>query len=156
MEEASATGRISGDSEAGLTVRTADSTTGCESRVACVVCFTSCEPKSSWEKVTGGGEENCSEWRGEETLVRRPVNCSSSRWSIRFLASISASRSSRSRFLCSTACFAASKASTSNRLRSLEDWAARRLRRTRSTRLCSFSSSVFARFLGRKCQLVMH
>jgi hypothetical protein len=41
-----------------------------------------------------------------------------------------------------------SRASTSCRLRSRDDWAARRLRRTRSTRRCSFSSSVLARFLG--------
>lgn len=42
-----------------------------------------------------------------------------------------------------------SKASTSCRLRSRDDCAARRFRRTRSTLRCSFSSSVLARFLVR-------
>lgn len=55
--------------------------------------------------------------------------------------------------------FRISRASTSRRFRSREDCAARRFRRTRSTRRCSFSSSVFARFLHRgknKVSTVMH
>lgn len=114
-----------------------------------LVSFESRGPKRSCENVTGRGEA-CGE--AVVALPRNtaiwPVNCSSSRWSIRFLASRSARRISRSWLRRSIACFWASRASTSMRLRSRDDCAARRLRRTRSTRRCSFSSSVLARFLS--------
>jgi hypothetical protein len=111
------------------------------------------EPKSSWENVTGVGAERSSNCDGVEAIdedrktVMVPVNCSSSRMRSSFFACMSAKRISRSAFRLSMARFSFSRASTSCRLRSRDDWAARRLRRTRSTRRCSFSSSVFARFL---------
>jgi hypothetical protein len=144
-----ATGRISGERDAGLTVREGWVSRGeAWALMDDVVSAESRGPKRSCEKVTGRGD-----WCGDAAveLPRKtamvPVNCSSSRWSMRFLASRSAKRISRSWFRRSIAVFWASRASTSCRLRSLDDWAARRLRRTRSTRRCSFSSSVFARFL---------
>ena len=148
----SSTGRISGEMEERLIVWT-----GWDTTVDCVLVgrvSASLELKSSCENVTGVGAcRNCSERAGDDApdeprkTVMPPVNCSNSRWSIAFLASESARRNSRSCARLSMARFSASNASTSCRLRSLDDWAARRLRRTRSTRRCSFSSSVFARFL---------
>lgn len=99
------------------------------------------ELKSSCEKVTGV-------WRRPskdgEALLTTPAPC----WNFRI--------SSRSvRLICcawrsaaSSSLFLLSRPSTSRRFRSRDDWAARRLRRTRSTRRCSFSSSVLARFLS--------
>jgi hypothetical protein len=147
----SSTGRISGDREAGFTVCVGSDLIGW---VLIGRSWASREPKSSWENVTGvGAERSCSDCPGveaadvERKTVIPPVNASSSRIRSSFFACMSAKRISRSWFRRSIALFSASSASTSCRLRSLDDWAARRLRRTRSTRRCSFSSSVFARFL---------
>lgn len=74
-------------------------------------------------------------------------SCSTWRVSRLFSASICASRCSRNAFCCSNRFFSFSSRSTSMRLRSRDVWAAARLRRTRSIRRCSFSSSVLARFL---------
>ncbi len=100
----------------------------------------SCELKRGCEKVRGV-------WRSASNVgapldttpvpARRPRSCPASS----LLSSCARRRAaSRSLFLCS-------RLSTSRRLRSREDWAARRFLRTRSTRRCSFSSSVLARFL---------
>lgn len=64
------------------------------------------------------------------------------------LVAMFANCNSKSLFLRSICRFSASRASTSCRFRSLDDWAALRFLKTRSTRRCSFSSSVFARFLS--------
>lgn len=152
----SATARISGESEAGFTVLGCGSTRDCVEmgRLSASVD----EPKSSCEKVMGVCVcRNCSVCSGDagdgadeprKTAIDEfPPTRSSSAWYAAHRASASAKRIKRSWFCRSTACFSASSASTSCRLRSRDDCAARRLRRTRSTRRCSFSSSVFARFL---------
>ena len=72
------------------------------------------------------------------------VTCWASR---NFSCSTAIKRSLRRRFCNSISCFSPSSFSTSCRLRSREDWAAWRFRRTLSIRRCSFSSSVLARFL---------
>ena len=64
-----------------------------------------------------------------------------------FSCSTVINRSLSDSFCCSIDIFSPSSFSTSCRLRSREDWAAWRFRSTRSIRRCSFSSSVFARFL---------
>lgn len=87
--------------------------------------------------VVWGLKSSCD--RGGRPLAFRI--CASSSMSRAFICSACWMAASRSLFLfssCSTSCL----------LRSREDWAARRFRRTRSTRRCSFSSAVLARFLG--------
>lgn len=64
-----------------------------------------------------------------------------------FSTSICDRRDRRNWFCCSIWIFSFSSFSISSLLRSREVWAAARLRRTRSIRRCSFSSSVLARFL---------
>lgn len=137
----SGTGASSGEREAGFTVgltvdRMIWSIRDCSELLDF---WPSWEPKSCWDKVILSWRES----RGEEERVTTPElrrKRLSSSTSIRlvFWALIKSVSSSLLRF---------SSASTSSRLRSREDWAARRFRRTRSTRRCSFSSSVFARFL---------
>lgn len=138
----SGTGVSSGEREAGLTVGLADDIMRSLTRLECsgVGLSSSWEPKSCWDKVMGLSRR---ESRGEDERVTTPESRRkrlSSSTSIRL--AFCALRSKVSSSL-----FRISRASTSSRLRSREDWAARRLRRTRSTRRCSFSSSVFARFL---------
>lgn len=103
-----------------------------EAVVCCGAMWPSCELNSSCEKVMGLGRRASSDGAAPDvpSLWR-------SSW-IRLLALSSFSFSSW---------FFFSRASTSWRLRSRDDCAARRLRRTRSTLRCSFSSSVLARFL---------
>jgi hypothetical protein len=115
-------GRISGESEAGLTVRI-DGSGFTIDWVLIGRLSPSCEPKSSWENVTGGGAgewRRCSVAAGDEGcgerktfMPRRPPSFSSSLCNMAFLASMSARRISRSLFLRSTSSFCASKASTS-------------------------------------------
>ncbi len=98
------------------------------------------EPNKAWDKVRGEGSKLS---KGDEPLLEpaellRSFFISSTNM-FTVLSRLSKAASS-SLHLCS-------RASTSCRFRSREDWAARRLRRTRSTRRCSFSSSVLARFL---------
>lgn len=150
----SSTARISGERAAGLTVcRFGGDAVEYGELTDCL--GASCELKSSCENVTGEGAcLNCSVWAGDDprkTVIFFPLlarSSSSSRSTSSLLARSFANCNSMSFTLLSSCCLTASSASTSKRLRSLDDWAARRLRRTRSTRRCSFSSSVFARFLG--------
>lgn len=132
----SGTGQRVGESEAGLTVlldcvmrmpsMRDDDVCGCEAM------WPSCELNSSCEKVMGLGRRASIDGEFPEE-----PNLWKSSW-MRLLAFSSLSTNSW---------FFFSRASTSWRLRSREDCAARRFRRTRSTLRCSFSSSVLARFL---------
>jgi hypothetical protein len=79
--DAPVTGRISGESEAGLTVRE-----GCESRgetwaVILGASVSSRGAKRSWEKVTGCGDDGVADALPRKTVMLPlpPVNCSSSR-----------------------------------------------------------------------------
>lgn len=104
---------------------------------------TSWEPKSSGRSVTElfdveksrGAEDRGITPESRRIFVSSSINLALACWAW-FRAA-------------SSSLFLLSRASTSSLLRSLEDCAARRLRRTRSTRRCSFSSSVLARFLAR-------
>ena len=84
---------------------------------------------------------------GIDVVSRSGINSRSfiSRRAFSVATTRSCSRSSL--FSSSISFFSFSSFSTSRRLRSRDDWAACLLRRTRSTRRCSFSSSVLARFL---------
>lgn len=142
-ETRSRTGVSSGDREAGLTVGLADDMMRSPTRLdegSGPALSSFWEPKSCWDSVMGLSR---SESSGDEERITTPESRRkrlSSSTSIRF--AFCAFRSSVSSSL-----FRTSSASTSSLLRSRDDCAARRLRRTRSTRRCSFSSSVFARFL---------
>lgn len=137
-------GPSSGDKEAGFTVgleveRISSSTKVCSELVWLASSET---PKSCCDNVTlsrsgSSGEDE----RVTTPEFRRKRLSSSTSIKLAFWALMSSSSS------CWLRC---SRASTSRRLRSLDDWAARRFLRTRSTRRCSFSSSVLARFLMMK------
>jgi len=103
-------------------------------------CWPSWELKSSLDRV---GESEWSLSKGVVVRVTTPDCWRKRRSSSRSLILYFSTERRRA----SSSLFRTSSASTSWRFRSREDWAARRLRRTRSTRLCSFSSSVLARFL---------
>lgn len=139
----SGTGDNSGDNEAGLTVGLAVDLISWSTRLAAESSeglWPSCELKSSCDRERGGSR---SAFRGDDDRVRTPESrrnrvSSCANNMLAFCASWSMVSSSLLRI---------SRASTSRRFRSREDWAARRFLRTRSTRRCSFSSSVLARFL---------
>jgi hypothetical protein len=89
--EASATGRISGESEAGFTVCTA----AWRSEIDWVLIpesWGSREPNSSWDNVTGDGARRSS-WTGDEaegdpnTCILLPVAVSSACWRRRICSS---------------------------------------------------------------------
>lgn len=131
-------GQRVGDSEAGLTVLLLDCAVMRmpsmreEVTVVCDAIWPSWELNSSCENVMGFGLRASNE--GDEPDEPSFWRSSSMMWWA--LSSLSTS-----------SWFFFSRASTSWRLRSRDDCAARRLRRTRSTLRCSFSSSVLARFL---------
>lgn len=138
-------GQSVGDSEAGLTVLLLDCAVMRmpsmreEVAVVCDAIWPSWELNSSCENVMGFGLRASNE--GEEPDEPNFWRSSSIMWWA--LSSLSTS-----------SWFFFSRASTSWRLRSRDDCAARRLRRTRSTLRCSFSSSVLARFLEGRSAVV--
>lgn len=138
----SGTGDSAGDSEAGLTVGLTVELMSSSTRLA--VSFKGLWP--SWELNSSGDRDrgaSRSGFKGDDDRVTTPVsrlNCFSSSSNAKLANFAVVSIASSSLLRCSNA-------STSRRFRSREDWAARRFRRTRSTRRCSFSSSVLARFL---------
>lgn len=141
---ASGTGVRVGEREAGLTVELgrAVRSSSCWKEFASpdVMLWPSWELKSSWERVTGDGRSASNDG---DVMVMAPVVRTF--WSSPIRAAFCCRAWSRS---ASSSLLRFSRPSTSWRFRSREDWAARRFRSTRSTRRCSFSSSVLARFLS--------
>lgn len=137
----SGTGVSAGEIEAGLIVLGVWLDLLTSSSIRFILASEGCveSPWNSWE-----GNRGCD--RVMELLLgaappRSGLTFFSSSCNIALALWSSNTAASRSLFFCA-------KASVSCRLRSRDDWAARRFRRTRSTRRCSFSSSVLARFLG--------
>lgn len=140
---ASRTGDNSGESEAGLTVGLAVDLMSWSTRLAAHSLDTlcpSCELKSSCDRVMGlsWSELIVDDDRATTPEPHRKRFSSSTKIKFAFWAFTS---------MVSSSLLRSSRASTSRRLRSRDDWAARRFLKTRSTRRCSFSSSVLARFL---------
>ena len=141
----SGTGPSSGESDAGLTVGLVvviiSSSTSALPGCSELALWPSCELKSSGDSEIWLSRR---ESRGDDDRVTTPES-RRKRWSSSTRSRLAFWALRRS---VSSSLLRCSRASTSSLLRSREDWAARRLRRTRSTRRCSFSSSVLARFLG--------
>ena len=130
-------------------------TAGWEMAVCCGVTISSGHGELSWSR-RASSRASAARWYSGVPRKRSSIGLpGAGDWPRALSCALNASlwalslRSAFSRFVqrSSMSDFSFWSASASSRLRSLDDWAARRLRRTRSILRCSFSASVLARFL---------